>query len=168
MVQPVRSTLRATSEQHHALLLPHVDRLLALAEMVGRVDCAGLHLLLDEEVEFVRGQFLPHMDAVEATLYGRLEALMGPRHTMAPMREEHATLRGLVAELGAFVGPSEPCGWSELEGLTLRRILYRLHALLKMHLAEEELYLGVLDRSLSAEEKDRLALGLDHTGVNPA
>ena len=41
-------------------------------------------------------------------------------------------------------------------------MLYRLYAMLKVHLAEEELYLGVLDRNLSAEEKDALAQGIEH------
>jgi hypothetical protein len=51
--------------------------------------------------------------------------------------------------------------------MALRRALYRLHALLKIHLAEEELYLGVLDRNLTPEEKDRLARGIDHAMAAP-
>lgn len=155
-------SLRATSLAHHALLMPHVDRLLALAEMVGRVECAALHALYNEEYAFVRGTLVPHMDTVEAVLYERLQALMGPRHTMAPMREEHEQLRALVAELGAYQVHADHCTWSELEGLELRRALYRLHALLKVHLAEEEQYLAVLDRGLSDAEKDDLARRLDH------
>ncbi|MEI7745879.1 MAG: hemerythrin domain-containing protein [Chloroflexota bacterium] len=161
------SSLRATSAAHHAALLPHVDRLLEIAEAVGRVDCSALHDRFDVEYDFVAGQLVPHMDTVETTLYGHLEHLMGPRHTMEPMREEHATIRRLVSELGAYRAHGEDCAWSELEGLALRRTLYRLHALLKVHLAEEELYLGVLDRSLSDEEKDRLAHGLDHAMAEP-
>ena len=49
-----------------------------------------------------------------------------------------------------------------MEGLALRRALYRLHALLKVHLAEEEQYLAVLDRSLTDAEKDVLARHLEH------
>jgi hypothetical protein len=142
--------------------MPHVDRLLTLAEMIGRVECAALHALYNEEYAFVAGQLVPHMDAVESTLYDRLDTLMGPRHTMGPMREEHEIVRGLVAELGAYQVHEDDCTWNEMEGLGLRRALYRLHALLKVHLAEEEQYLAVLDRALSAAEKDVLARGLDH------
>lgn len=164
---PSPSSLRATTAAHHAQLLPHVDRLLEIAEAVGRVECAALHDRFDVEYDFVSGQLVPHMDRVEGTLYDRLEELMGPRHTMAPMREEHETMRRLVGELAAYRVHGEQCAWSELEGFALRRTLYRLHALLKVHLAEEELYLGVLDRSLSVEEKDRLARGLDHAMAEP-
>jgi hypothetical protein len=55
-----------------------------------------------------------------------------------------------------------------MEGLELRRALYRLHALLKVHLAEEEQYLAVLDRSLTPAEKDVLARRLDHPTVGQA
>jgi hypothetical protein len=156
------ASLRSTGEDHHARLEPHVDRLLLLAEAVGHVDCQALHALFDEEYRFVVGQLVPHMDSVERSLYGPLEELMGARHTMGPMREEHATMRALVEELGTYRPHANECSWSGPEGMALRRILYRLHALLKVHLAEEELYLGVLDRNLTPEEKDRLARGLDH------
>ena len=155
-------SLRATSEAHHAQLMPHVDRLLTLAEMVGRVECAALHALYNEEYGFVAAQLIPHIDTVEAVLYERLEVLMGPRHAMAPMREEHETVRHLVAELGTYQVHEDHCTWNEREGLALRRALYRLHALLKVHLAEEEQYLAVLDRSLTDAEKDVLARHLEH------
>jgi hypothetical protein len=160
-------SLRRTGEDHHARLMPHVDRLLLLAEAVGSVDCQALHALFDEEYGFVVGQLVPHMDSVETGLYDRLEELMGGRHSMGPMRAEHATMRSLVAELGTYRPHATNCSWSGPEGMALRRALYRLHALLKIHLAEEELYLGVLDRNLSPEEKDRLARGLDHAMASP-
>jgi Hemerythrin HHE cation binding domain len=161
------SSLRAATSDHHARLLPHVDRLLILAEMVGQVECASLHALFDEEYRFIVGQLVPHMEVIERTLYGRLETLMDGRHSMAPMREEHHAVRRLIDELGRYREHAEGCSWSAVEGLALRRALYRLHALLKVHLAEEELYLGVLDRKLTAAEKEQLARGIDHAMTEP-
>ena len=160
-------SLMTTSEHHHARLMPHVDRLLVLAEMVGQVDCESLHALFDSEYAFIVGQLVPHMDAIEHALYERLERLMDHRHSMLPMRQEHVAMRHLIEELGGYRSHPEDCKWSSLEGLALRRALYRLHALLKVHLAEEELYLGVLDRNLSDSEKDALARGLDHAMTEP-
>jgi len=161
------SALRATSADHHARLLPHVDRLLVLAEMVGQVECSALHALFEEEHAFIIGTLVPHMEATERALYDRLEALMDGRHSMAPMREEHRVVRRLVDELGRYREHAEGCSWSAVEGLALRRALYRLHSLLKVHLAEEELYLGVLERRLTDAEKDQLARGLDHAMSEP-
>ncbi len=144
-----------------------MDRLLVLADMVGQVECAALHALFEEEHTFIVGQLLPHMETVELALYDRIEVLMGGRHSMAPMREEHRSVRRLVEELSRYKEHAEGCSWSAVEGLALRRALYRLHSLLKVHLAEEELYLGVLERSLTQAEKDQLARGLDHAMTEP-
>lgn len=160
-------SLRTTSEEHHALLLPHVDTLLTLAEMVGHVECSVIHAAFEDEYAFVVGQLVPHMEAIEHALYDRLEALMGGRHSMAPMRQEHRTVARLVEELGQYRLHAEGCTWGAVEGMALRRALYRLHAILKVHLAEEELYLGVLERGLTDEDKDLLARNLHHAGDEP-
>jgi hypothetical protein len=160
-------SLRATSQDHHAKLLPHVDRLLDLAEMIGRVDCSRIHDVYQAEYQFIVGQLVPHMEAIEGTLYEQLERVMGRRHSMAPMREEHAVMRQLIDELGQYQAHVEGCSWDTVEGLALRRALYRLHSLMKIHLAEEELYLGVLDQNLTEEEKDTLARGIDHAMAEP-
>ncbi len=161
------SSLRTTSEEHHARLLPHVDRLVTLAELVGHLDCAALHALFEEEYGFVVGQLVPHMETIEATLYDRIETVLDGRHSLAPMREEHRSIRKLVDELGRYRSHVDGCTWSAVEGMALRRALYRLHSLLKVHLAEEELYLEVLERTLTDEEKDRLASSLEHAMTEP-
>jgi hypothetical protein len=107
------------------------------------------------------------MEAIETTLYRRLEQVMDGRHSMAPMRREHEELRGLFASLCRYRELVGEGRMSEGDEIGLRRILYRLYAMLKVHLAEEELYLGVLDRNLGAEEKDALAKGIDHAGAEP-
>jgi Hemerythrin HHE cation binding domain len=160
-------SLRTTSEDHHARLLPHVDRLLVLADMVGHVDCDAIHALYEEEYAFIVGQLVPHMEAIERTLYDQVEQVLGGHHSMAPMRAEHAAMRQLVEELGRYRRHAEGCSWTAVEGLALRRALYRLHSILKVHLAEEELYLEVLEQHLDDAEKDRLARGIAHAMTEP-
>jgi hypothetical protein len=155
-------SLRTTSEAHHARLLPHVDRLQTLAEMVGHVECTSLHALFEDEYRFIVGQLVPHMQAIERALYRRIEAELSGHHSLAPMREEHQIIGRLVDELGTYRAHASECTWSAVEGMALRRVLYRLHSLLKVHLAEEELYLQVLERGLTDVEKDVLARSLDH------
>jgi len=160
-------SLRATTQDHHAKLLPHVDRLLDLAEMIGQVDCSAIHDTFDTEYAFIVGQLVPHIEAIENTLYAQLEQVMGHRHSMAPMRQEHVVMGQLIEELGRYRRHAEQCTWDSVEGLALRRALYRLHSILKVHLAEEELYLSVLDQNLTAEQKDALARGIDHAMAEP-
>jgi len=144
-----------------------VDRLPELAEMIGRATPEAFSQAFQEECSFIIGRLVPHMEAIESTRYGRLEQVMDGRHSMAPMRQEHERLRGLfesLCEYGELVAAE---GLTEGDQVGLRRVLYRLYAMLKVHLAEEDLYLGVLDRNLSAEEKDVLAQGIDHARSEP-
>ena len=113
------------------------------------------------------GTLLPHMERVEDTLYPRLDELMGKRHSMAQMRAEHADIRGLVDRLATFGEAIEADALGPAGAIGLRRVLYRLYALLKVHLAEEEEYLRVLERNLSPDEQDQLARGLEHAIAEP-
>jgi hypothetical protein len=161
------TSLSTASHEHHDRLMPHVDRLAELADMLGDSVPPGFGEACEAEHRFITGQLLPHIDAIEMTLYGELDRLMQGRHSMAPMRREHAELRRLIASMGQYhelvsmdqVGPAEVIG--------LRRALYRLHAMLRVHLAEELLYLRVLDRNLSADEIDQLARGIEHAIAEP-
>jgi hypothetical protein len=163
---PLRS-LPETSHDHHALIEPHVDRLPELAEMIGRVPPDDFSSAFQEECSFIVGRLVPHMEAIETALYGRLEAIMQGRHSMAPMRQEHEQLRGLFRSLCAYGELAAGEGLSEGDEIGLRRVLFRLYAMLKVHLAEETLYLGVLDRNVGDEEKARLARGIDHAAAEP-
>ena len=160
-------SLSATSHERHELIEPHVDRLPELAEMIGNVTPAAFSANFQAECGFIIGRLVPHMEAIETTLYGRLEQVMDGRHSMAPMRREHAQLRALFGSLCEYSELVADERLSEADQIGLRRVLYRLYAMLKVHLAEEELYLGVLDRNLGPEEKDALALGIGHAGAEP-
>lgn len=160
-------SLPEASHEHHELIEPHVDRLPILAEMIGRVRPELFAATFQEECSFIVGRLVPHMGAIEASLYDRLEAVMGGRHSMAPMRREHEELRGLFTSLCRYGELVADESMLEADEIGLRRVLFRLYAILKVHLAEEELYLGVLDRNLTAEEKDALARGIDHAAGEP-
>lgn len=160
-------SLPDTSHEHHELIEPYVDRLPELAGMIGNVSPEAFSATFQEACSFIAGRLVPHMEAIETTLYGRLEQVMDKRHSMAPMRREHEQLRRLIASLCDYGERVADERLSEGDEIGLRRVLYRLYAMLKVHLAEEELYLGVLDRKLGAEEKDALAQGIDHAGAEP-
>lgn len=160
-------SLPDTSHEHHAKIRPHVDRLPELAEMIGTVTPEAFATSFETECSFIVGQLVPHMEAIETTLYGRLEEVMDGRHSMEPMRLEHERLRALVRSLCQYAELVAAGSLTAADEIGLRRVLYRLYAMLKVHLAEEELYLGVLDHNLSAEEKDRLAQGIDHASAEP-
>jgi hemerythrin-like domain-containing protein len=158
-------SLSETSQEHHDRLVAHVERLHALAEMVDADTSFALRAGLDEECRFIEDQLAPHMQAIETTLYGELERLMEGRHSMVPMRQEHEELRRLINTLGRYRVAVASGDLGPTEEMALRRVLYRMHSILRVHLAEEQLYLRVLEENLSTEEKERLAKGIDHAAA---
>ena len=160
-------SLDETSHEHHERIMAHVDALPGLADMIDKVDMGTFARHFDAECEFISTQLVPHIEAIETTLYTALDRLMGKRHSMEPMREEHARLRRLFTSLCHYRQAIERGQFDKEETIALRRVMFRLYSLLKVHLAEEEMYLHVIDRDLSAEEKDALARGIDHAAAQP-
>jgi hypothetical protein len=84
---------------------------------------------------------------------------------MAPMRREHAEIRDLVGRIKTHRHRSDDGSLGTGEGLELRRAIFRLYALLKVHLAEEELYVSILDHDAEEERGDQLTVALRHVGA---
>jgi hypothetical protein len=47
----------------------------------------------------------------------------------------------------------------------VRRVVFRLYGLLKVHLAEEQLYVDVIEHGISADADAALAAAIEHPGV---
>ena len=151
-------TLPETVHEHHEALLPHINALAEIADSIGKVPTEELERRLEEEYHFIVAQLVPHMEQAEAAVYPQLERLMQNRHSMTPMRSEHEHMRRYIAVLGTLRGHTAGFGAQ----MRLRRVLFRMYALIKTHLAEEEAYMAVLERNLSEAEAEEIARGLAH------
>lgn len=156
-------TLPKVAHQHHAALLPHINALAEIADSIGQVSTDVLAERIAAEQRFINQQLVPHMQQAESAVYPQLERLMQNRHSMTPMRREHEFLRGLIDEFAAVDIRNASFGVK----FRLRRILYRMVALIKTHLAEEEEYIRVLQGNLSPAEADELARHLEHATADP-
>ncbi|NJD29417.1 MAG: hypothetical protein FIA92_14125 [Chloroflexi bacterium] len=143
--------------RHHAALTPRIDALPGLADALD-APSPDLPERLADEHRFIVGNLVPHMEQAEATLYPQLERLMQNRHSMTPMRREHDEVRALIREMGVLIERDLTLGTR----LRLRRVLLHLYSILKIHLGEEQAYIGVLDHNLSDEEQLELARALEH------
>jgi hypothetical protein len=158
--------LSHVSHEHHARLCGYVKRLYELADCIVAdcLDTPGALAELTDLRELERGLregLVPHMDSVEAAVYPTLERIARDREINAPMRLEHEEIRRLVVAMGEIIDQAE----SQLDRghvLALRRVMLRLHVLLKTHLAEEELYLPILEDKLTPEGAAALGRALDH------
>jgi hemerythrin-like domain-containing protein len=161
--------LPRVSHQHHDRLWRYVDQLDTLADRLSSdsLDTTRLIEELPELRELHDGltrMLIPHMEAVEAAVYPTLERLLAGSHQTAPMALEHDEIRRLVGAIGEFA--EQPQAHLDRGAvLALRRVLLRLYALLKTHLSEEELYIPILEDSLTPAQEAALARALDHVAA---
>jgi hemerythrin-like domain-containing protein len=158
-------TLPQVAHEHHERLLRHVDGMPATADLLLTADGDEIRRAIDELSSFLTGTLVPHVEAAEQTLYPVLERLFQNRHSMAPMRREHAEVRRLVGELARMCATLDPSRHTVGRTLALRRVMFQLYALLKIHLAEEELYLRIADHGITTDVSEMLAAAMDHPGV---
>lgn len=159
------ASLPQVSHEHHERLTRHLDEMPAVGDMVGVAPVAELQPRVDALVSFLDGLLLPHMEAAERTLYPELERMLQNRHSMTPMRREHDEIRKLVAELARLQVRLGAGSLHTGETVALRRVIFRLYAILKVHLAEEQLYLGIIEHELSPEAAEKLGAAMEHSGI---
>ncbi len=161
-------TLPRVAHEHHERLLHDVDRMPATGDLLMTGDAVEVRRVALETSTFLTGTLIPHVAAAERSLYPELERMLQNRHSMAPMRREHGEVRRLVAD---FARLTQQLGAGSIalgKRLALRRVLFQLYAILKIHLAEEEAYLRIVDHGVSEDVADLLAAALDHPGFKPA
>lgn len=162
------TSVTITGHEHHERIITMIDGLPTLADMLDeRPRPDRFEERFNSLFAFVHGTLVPHMEVVESTLYPELDRLMQNRHSMTQMRREHDSIRGLIERLGTFGEAIKADALGPAGAMGLRRVLYRLYAMLKVHIAEEEEYLRVLEHNLSEDEQAELARGLEHATAEP-
>jgi hypothetical protein len=158
------ASLENVAHEHSEHLLHQIDRMPQTGDMVGTASPAELRERLAETHAFLTEILIPHMEAAERALYPELERMFQNVHSMAPLRREHAEVRRSTAELARI---REHLGDQRItvgQAIALRRVIFHLYALLKVHLAEEQVYLDILDRREAPEMAEALAAAMAHPG----
>ncbi|HET9522521.1 MAG TPA: hemerythrin domain-containing protein [Candidatus Limnocylindrales bacterium] len=161
-------TLPQVAHEHHERLLHHVNQMPEIADRLLTEPAAEVLRSTAEMSAFLTGTLIPHIDAAERTLYPELERMFQNRHSMGPMRREHAEIRALVVDFEKLTGEVDATRVTLGRTLALRRVMFKLYALLKIHLAEEVAYLRIVEHGVTAEIGDVLAAALDHPGFTRA
>jgi hemerythrin-like domain-containing protein len=148
LTQPLRD--------EHKELIPHIEMLRTVADAVGSVPLASLKQSIDEVYEFLAHHLMVHATAEERVLYPVVARLMGAPEATATMSRDHAGIAQLISELASFRSLLTESTLERLQK-SLRRVLYGLYAVVKIHFAkEEEVYLPLLDARLTPQEAHAL------------
>jgi hypothetical protein len=158
------SQLMEQLRDEHSKLMPHIDALRVIADEAPEAPAESLRARLRVEHAFLVHEFLPHMDAEQETLHEAIEQVLRATRPRMRMTDAHTETRALIDEIGALGDAAGASGIAWL--LEARRALYQLYALLKVHLAEEELFTPILVEQLSEAQELDLAAKLEF-GVPP-
>jgi len=147
------TTLTQPLRDEHKELFPHIETLkLAGLSIHGTLNQASLDLI-NESYEFLTTHLLPHAQAEEATLYPAVQKVMGTPYGTATMSRDHVEVERLTQELAALRDQVSTSEIGAKQANELKRVLYGLYTLVKVHFAkEEEVYLPLLDANLTADE----------------
>jgi Hemerythrin HHE cation binding domain/haloacid dehalogenase-like hydrolase len=140
------ATLAQRFKTEHTALRPDVEAIRAAADAIGVAPnnrgmamARDVHHLLVEEIE-------PHEEAEDAQLYPVLARVLGGADPTGTMSRAHVEIAHLIRRLGRLlddIGAAEP---DDDDLIELRRLLYGLHAILRLHFAQEdEGYLSLAD-----------------------
>lgn len=141
----------------HKELLPHIEMLRTVADSADVAAAVSFSAGLDGVYEFLTHHLLPHAQAEEQALYPVVGRVLGAPEATATMSRDHVEVDRLTRELGAIRTQLLGAAVSESQVRALRRILYGLYALVKVHFAkEEEVYLPLLDVRLTEEEAQHM------------
>jgi hypothetical protein len=155
-------TLPQVGHQHHAHILEMTNRFPEIADALLVDHGRGAAADLQHVREFLRGTLLPHLEAAESTIYPELERMFQNRHSMTPMRREHDELRRLISVYSHLVEQTDSETVGIDRALALRRLLFGIYALIKVHLAEEEEYLRIVEHGVSEDAAAILAAAMEH------
>ena len=135
----------------HKELIPHIEALRATADAVGDIAIDALRAKVDESYDFLAHHLIPHAQAEERALYPVVGKVLGAAEATRTMSRDHVEVGSLTDQLSALRARIRETGADAAALRELRRVLYGLYALVKVHFAkEEEVYLPILDERLSA------------------
>ena len=137
----------------HKELYPQVEMLRLAGDAVNESLTSSAHTKIEEAYRFLTLQLLPHAQAEEKALYPMVQKVMGAPQATATMSRDHIEVERLTEELASLRVHRSLLTITTIQAQAMRRVLYSLYALVKVHFAkEEEIYLPLLDAKLSTEE----------------
>ena len=143
---PGWTELAARLRTEHRELAPSLARIRPLADRLGTMPAAQARRELEEVRTFLLETLIPHEEQEDRDVFPLLSKAVGNDDVTAALHRTHTEIFHLIRFTDRLVRevPEEGPGVEDLTDL--RRVLYGLDAILRLHMAqEEELYLALGD-----------------------
>jgi hemerythrin-like domain-containing protein len=146
----------------HSKLYPQVEVLRSAGDVINEGLTTQAHDRVEQAHNFLTRQLSAHAKAEEAALYPMVQKIMGSDLSTETMVRDHIEIKRLTDELGTLRFHPSQLSITSIQAAALRRVLYGLYAVIKLHLAkEEEIYLPLLDSKLTAEDAKSMFESMD-------
>jgi len=129
-------TQRFTRE--HVAIWADTEQLRAAADALAELPSAEAMTRVKQAYQLLVEDVGPHEKAEQEELYPAMDRLLGSRHATATMSRAHAEIAHQTRRLGQLIddiGPGQP---DDADVADLRALLYGLHAILRLHTAQED------------------------------
>jgi heavy metal translocating P-type ATPase len=140
------AAIMARFQDEHEAVRADIELIRSAADSLGTLEAKEAVSRARRAYAALVAEVVPHEEAEEDVLYPVLDRLLGGSDPTLPMSRGHAEIGERVKHLGQLLDAIEADGLDE-EGISeLRRSLYGLHAVLKLHTdQEDESYLSISD-----------------------
>jgi soluble P-type ATPase len=129
--------IRELRLEHHSIDAG-VERLRDAAAQLDAMDNGHATTLLGEVGALIQDVLLPHERADEERVYPILARALHGEDPLAPLSRTHHELELQAREFGALQKHLSPDGPTDAERIEFQRLLFGLHAILRLHNAQEE------------------------------
>jgi hypothetical protein len=143
---PGWTDLSARLRSEHRELAPALARIRPLADRLGTLPPGDALVELDRTRRFLVDTLIPHEEAEDRDVFPLLARAVGNDDVTAALHRTHTEIFHLVRFTDRLVAELPPEGPGPEDLTDLRRVLYGLDAIVRLHMAqEEELYLALGD-----------------------
>jgi heavy metal translocating P-type ATPase len=122
----------------HVEFTPELQRIREVADRLGTMSSAETGEQLEAIRWFIVERLPQHEEEEEAAVYPEVARLMGGEDPMASMARAHIEIAHLSRVYRSLLDDLPPGGPDPEDLMDLRRVLYGLHAILRLHFAQEE------------------------------
>jgi heavy metal translocating P-type ATPase len=145
--------MSAKLRAEHRDLAPALARIRPLADRLGTLPPPAALVELRRTRDFLVDTLIPHEEAEDRDIFPLLARAVGNDDVTAAMHRTHTEIFHLVRLADRLVAEIPPEGPGPEDLTDLRRVLYGLDAILRLHMAqEEELYLALGDEDPGTAE----------------
>ena len=124
--------------REHAEFAPEVQRIRDTADRLDMLEPAELRVELEAVRAFLCDRLPQHEEEEESAVYPVVASMLGGEDPMSSMERAHVEISHLIRVYRQLLEDLPPTGPDRDDLVDLRRVLYGLHAILRLHFAQEE------------------------------